>query len=74
MEDYCRKENLDFKLLIPLIQETSLRLITISPSIAQTGPAARKDIQTLDKHLRILSNYPKLRTTYLRLTDSIMNP
>mgnify|MGYP000511752771 CR=1 FL=1 len=42
--------------------------------LVQTGPAERKDVITLDKHLRLLTAHPKLRTLYLRMTDSIMNP
>lgn len=72
-EEYCNKEQVDFNLLKPLILETALRIKDVSPAAVQTGPAVRKDIHTLDKHLRILVNHPKLRTTYLRLTDSIMN-
>ena len=72
-EDFCNKEKVDFNLLKPLIIETANRILIDSPSHLQTGPAVRKDIQTLDKHLRLLTNYPKLRTTYLRLTDSIIN-
>ncbi|MDB5200890.1 MAG: protein of unknown function DUF2520-containing protein [Ferruginibacter sp.] len=73
-EDFCTKESLDFNMLKPLIMETAHRIQHASPAAVQTGPAVRKDIQTLDKHLRLLVNYPKLKTTYMRLTDSIMNP
>ncbi|MBS1744258.1 MAG: DUF2520 domain-containing protein [Bacteroidetes bacterium] len=73
-EDFCSKEHIEFDMLKPLIMETANRIQHTSPSKLQTGPAVRKDIQTLDKHLRVLTNHPKLRTTYLRLTDSIMNP
>lgn len=73
-EDFCKSEHIDFKLLKPLILETAQRIMNMSPADVQTGPAVRKDIQTLDKHLRLLVNHPKLRTTYLRLSDSIMNP
>ncbi len=73
-EDYCIKENVDFDLLKPLITETAQRIGRVSPSKVQTGPAIRKDIHTLDKHLRLFTAHPKLRTMYLRLTDSIMNP
>lgn len=73
-EDFCNKEHVDFNMLKPLIMETANRIQHTSPSLLQTGPAVRKDIQTLDKHLRVMTNHPKLRTTYLRLTDSIMNP
>jgi len=73
-EDFCQKEDLDFNMLKPLILETAYRVQNASPSKVQTGPAVRKDILTMDKHLRIFTAHPKLRTTYLRLTDSIMNP
>lgn len=72
--DFCKKENVDFRLLLPLVEETGRRLKTHDPSELQTGPAIRKDIHTLDLHLRQLAAYPKLRTAYLRMTDSIMNP
>ncbi len=72
--EFCNKENVDFKLLQPLIEETATRLKEHSPCDMQTGPAARKDVVTLDKHLRLLTAHPKLRTLYLRMTDSIMNP
>ena len=73
-EEYCKNEKMDFELLKPLILETANKVMHHPPSAMQTGPAVRKDIQTMDKHLRLLTPYPKLRTTYLRLTDSIMNP
>jgi predicted short-subunit dehydrogenase-like oxidoreductase (DUF2520 family) len=73
-EDFCNKENLDFKLLFPLIKETTERIQRFSPKDVQTGPAVRNDVFTLDKHLRILSIHPKLKYLYLKLTDSIMNP
>ena len=71
-EDFCKIENVDFKLLAPLIKETAERVATHSPASVQTGPALRNDIFTLDKHLRLLSNHPKLKYIYLKLTDSIM--
>lgn len=72
--DYCGREGLDFKILQPLIEETALRLRYHFPGQMQTGPAIRKDIVTLDKHLRILNQYPALKKIYLKITDSIMNP
>ncbi len=71
-EDFCTKENIDFKLLAPLIKETAQRVETHSPASVQTGPALRNDVFTLDKHLRLLSNHPRLKYIYLKLTDSIM--
>jgi predicted short-subunit dehydrogenase-like oxidoreductase (DUF2520 family) len=71
--DYCNKEGLDFSMLQPLIEETAHRLKKHAPAAMQTGPAKRKDIITLDKHLRILNAHPQLRSVYLKMTDSIMN-
>ena len=72
-EKFCNNEKVDFKLLLPLIKQTSERVQYHSPSSVQTGPAVRGDITTLDKHLRLLTDYPKLRTLYMRLSDGIMN-
>jgi len=73
-KEFCDAEKVDFKMLVPLIEETGKRLYDFSPCDVQTGPAERKDTATLDKHLRLLTTHPKLRTLYLRMTDSIMNP
>ncbi len=72
-EEFCEKEKVDFKMLVPLIRETAERLVSNSPTAVQTGPAIRNDIFTLDKHLRLLNNYPKLKYLYLKFTESIMN-
>ena len=72
-EDFCEKEKVDFKMLLPLIKETAYRVTEHSPKDLQTGPAFRNDIFTLDKHLRSLSAYPRLKYVYLKLTDSILN-
>lgn len=71
VEAYCREEGLDFYLLLPLIKETALRLDEISPSKTQTGPAARNDTVTLDKHLALLQQHPQLKKLYELFTESI---
>jgi predicted short-subunit dehydrogenase-like oxidoreductase (DUF2520 family) len=71
MEEFCKKEGLDFKLLVPLIQETAQRLDTMSPAQAQTGPAIRNDTATIEKHLALLNNNPSLKMLYQALTQSI---
>jgi len=72
-EEFCNKERVDFKMLLPLIRETAQRLDNHLPAAVQTGPAIRNDIFTLDKHLRLLSDHPRLKYIYLKMTDSIMN-
>jgi predicted short-subunit dehydrogenase-like oxidoreductase (DUF2520 family) len=71
MERYCSKEGLDFRLLIPLIQETGKRLGHSTPAQAQTGPAIRNDIATLERHLSLLEDHPHLKELYQLLTHSI---
>lgn len=70
-EEYCKKEGLDFKQLLPLIEETAFRIKDISPRLAQTGPAIRHDKETLQKHIELLKDYPQLKNIYLVLTESI---
>ena len=71
-EFYCEQENIPFKMLIPLIQETALRLNEFSPKDVQTGPAIRNDTTTIQKHLQELNNYPELQKIYTTLTESIL--
>jgi predicted short-subunit dehydrogenase-like oxidoreductase (DUF2520 family) len=70
-EDFCEKEHLDFKLLHPLIDETVLKIKSMHPKDAQTGPAKRKDMTTIRKHLALLSTHEALKRMYKSLTRSI---
>jgi predicted short-subunit dehydrogenase-like oxidoreductase (DUF2520 family) len=70
-EDYCKKEGLEFKQLLPLIEETALRIKSMSPKQAQTGPAIRHDKETLPKHIELLKDHPHLKNIYVLLTESI---
>ncbi len=51
-KNIAERKHFDFKLLLPLIQETAMRIQTINPSEAQTGPALRHDAATIKKHER----------------------
>lgn len=52
------KNKLPFKLVLPLIDETVLKLHSLSPQEAQTGPAKRNDKSVLAMHRKILKSYP----------------
>jgi predicted short-subunit dehydrogenase-like oxidoreductase (DUF2520 family) len=71
-EDFCKKENIDFGILLPLINETTQRLNDHSPKAVQTGPAVRGDIYTMGKHLQVLSKYPDMKYLYLKISESIL--
>jgi predicted short-subunit dehydrogenase-like oxidoreductase (DUF2520 family) len=70
-EDYCKNEGLDFKQLLPLIEETATRLKDNSPKQLQTGPAIRHDSESIHKHLDLLKGHPQLKNLYVLFTESI---
>jgi hypothetical protein len=70
-EAILKKNGMDFKLLLPLIEETTGKLKKMSPKDAQTGPAIRKDKSTLKKHLKMLKGDKKLKNMYKLISGSI---
>jgi predicted short-subunit dehydrogenase-like oxidoreductase (DUF2520 family) len=62
----------DFEILKPLIIETANKVQTLSPFMAQTGPAKRNDKKTIKKHLKKLENSPH-KAIYELLTASIQH-
>jgi predicted short-subunit dehydrogenase-like oxidoreductase (DUF2520 family) len=70
-EEYCKKEGIDFRQLLPLIQETALRIKDVPPKEVQTGPAIRYDKETIQKHIELLKDHPQLKNIYVLLTESI---
>ena len=64
-------ERLPFELLLPLIRETAARLSEGIPASMQTGPAARGDSSTLQRHLDWLEQYPAHRELYQLLSQRI---
>jgi predicted short-subunit dehydrogenase-like oxidoreductase (DUF2520 family) len=69
--DYCKKEQLEFDLLKPLIFETANRLKSVNPNDVQTGPAIRNDVSTIERHDKLLENYPDLKEMYAYFTKQI---
>lgn len=70
-EDFCKKEDLDFKMLLPLITETANRLNKFSPAEMQTGPAIRNDTNIIEKHIQLLEPYSFHQSIYRILSESI---
>jgi predicted short-subunit dehydrogenase-like oxidoreductase (DUF2520 family) len=69
--EYCDATKTDFSLLLPLIDETVNRLQFYEPASLQTGPAARGDEATIQKHLQLLKPFPQLKKVYEIMSDSI---
>jgi predicted short-subunit dehydrogenase-like oxidoreductase (DUF2520 family) len=70
--DICIENNVPFEILKPLIQETAEKITQLSPNEAQTGPAIRNDIETINAHLSFLSDENQ-KNIYNILTQSIQN-
>jgi predicted short-subunit dehydrogenase-like oxidoreductase (DUF2520 family) len=69
---FCEKEQLYFKVLQPLIEETANRLQSLHPTQVFTGPAVRGDVDTINKHLSLLEEHPQLQVLYKLLSEQIM--
>jgi predicted short-subunit dehydrogenase-like oxidoreductase (DUF2520 family) len=70
--EICLENNISFEVLKPLILETANKGTTLSPKEAQTGPASRNDKQTIERHLKFLSDENQ-RNIYKIITQSIQN-
>lgn len=68
-KDICDSNQIPFEILLPLIEETASKIKSISPKDAQTGPAARNDQKTIQKHLKMLNE--QQRELYIKITESI---
>ena len=69
--DICNKQNVPFEILHPLIEETASKIAKLSPEEAQTGPAKRNDLQTIQKHIEMLTK--EQQEIYQLITKSIQN-
>lgn len=70
----CLLENCDVNpdILLPLIQETALRLKGGDAAQLQTGPAVRADWPTIDQHLELLKQNPELAEVYKLISSHIV--
>lgn len=64
--------NLPFDILKPLIFSSIENMNRFSPGDIQTGPAVRKDVHVIEKHLALLADDARLQQIYKILTDSII--
>jgi predicted short-subunit dehydrogenase-like oxidoreductase (DUF2520 family) len=55
-EDILASQDIQFDVLLPLIDETARKVHELSPKDAQTGPAIRYDENVINKHLSLLAN------------------
>lgn len=70
-QEILQKAQLPTYLLEPLVQETVQKAFQFDPFTVQTGPAQRKDTNTIEAHLQLLENMPHYRHLYQVFTQSI---
>ena len=71
-ERIVRGAGLDFDVLKPLIAETAAKACDArSPLDVQTGPAARHDAATLERHLALLADDPEMQELYSKISQNI---
>ena len=71
--NYLAKEaGISPEILEPLIRETFLKALEMGPEASQTGPAVRNDLNTIKKHLELLSFSPDLQVLYKEISGSII--
>ncbi len=70
-KDILSSKNIPFEILLPLIEETAAKVQELDPTKSQTGPASRKDMTTIRKHLRLLSEFPEYQKLYHQFTIAI---
>ncbi len=68
-----RDAGMDYKVLLPLLRQTISKLETLSPDEAQTGPAAREDMNVINSHLDMLKEKPRLQRIYSDITNEIIS-
>lgn len=67
------KHDVDFEWLKPLIAETMNKSLALGPYDAQTGPARRGDMETLDKHMEFLNRDEALAEVYRVISQHILD-
>ncbi len=70
--DILDKKKMDKSLLMPLIEETFAKITEMHPDKAQTGPARRKDLPTIEKHLLLLEEFPQYKELYTLFAEQII--
>jgi len=72
-QDIMKQNSLSYDWLKPLIAEMITKSLAIGPENAQTGPARRGDLKTLDKHIEFLQGDPALVDLYKMISQHILD-
>jgi len=70
-QEILERNDIDFRLLHPLIAETVNKALAVGADESQTGPARRGDRKTVQKHLKFLRSESDYRKIYKLLSEQI---
>jgi predicted short-subunit dehydrogenase-like oxidoreductase (DUF2520 family) len=70
--ELVQKSNIPFEILEPLIAETASKIKTLTPFEAQTGPARRNDVVTMNKQYDMIEDENQ-KLIYKFISDCITN-
>lgn len=68
--EMLQQRDIDFHLLLPLIDETAAKVHRLSPKEAQTGPAVRLDKAVMERQLNLINDADQ-RLLYLQMSEMI---
>ena len=69
-ERVLQEEEIDWKLYLPLIDETARKVSEMSPKDAQTGPMVRYDVNVMNRQLALIPD-ERTRQIYRLMAESI---
>lgn len=67
------RQDIPFSVMAPLILETAAKAGQQHPLQSQTGPAVRKDLRVIEKHLELLRDDPAYQDIYRLITENIIH-
>ena len=70
-EDLLKAQGLPFEIMLPLIDETARKVHSLSPLMAQTGPAARGDVEVMKQQVALLEDFPEMQELYKTMSRCI---
>jgi len=70
-QQILHENELDPKLLDPILKETVRKILDLGAREAQTGPALRNDRETMQKHTELLKQHPEWEKLYTFISRDI---
>jgi predicted short-subunit dehydrogenase-like oxidoreductase (DUF2520 family) len=70
-QQILQARGIDPELMLPLLKETFDKLSMLKAADAQTGPARRGDVETMQRHIRMLNEYPEWKKLYTFISRDI---